>query len=235
MPIRNYCKKCRTEVNPGEVCPNCGAKLNKAGEGLRWNDERTPVSDWFSWNAFLRVIVPVIALIMLSVLVFEGLTEGAAGIQRVLAQDFFAVLLFVLGLMVLATMALLCLMGRESVRCVLDARGAHAFILLRNARPVQLRLRMLTPQTLESLKDNAPIAIADGYTLVKRTDIAWTDIQRMRCWPETRTLLFYRPRWWLALAMHCDEAVYADALEWTEKKLGRRKGVLKPKKQKRKA
>ena len=58
MALTAYCKKCAREVEPGAVCPYCGTKLGKTAAHAAWCLERTPVKDWMSWNAVMRVLLP---------------------------------------------------------------------------------------------------------------------------------------------------------------------------------
>lgn len=59
MPLVNYCKKCGAEVPLGESCIYCSKKLTRTGEQISFGTITSPVKEWFSWNAFLRVILPV--------------------------------------------------------------------------------------------------------------------------------------------------------------------------------
>ena len=93
MPQRNYCKKCKREVPSGSQCSLCGAKLTKAGERLSFGMVHRPVEDWFSWNAVLRLIVPVIALVVARLLLNEQLNHwhwlGVAVVMAGLAVHVF--------------------------------------------------------------------------------------------------------------------------------------------------
>ena len=80
MPLVNYCRKCRTETPLGESCPYCGGKLAKTGEQLSFGIIRTPVTDWFSWNDVLRVMLPAWLVALVAVLAAEASATGAAGV-----------------------------------------------------------------------------------------------------------------------------------------------------------
>ena len=147
MLIHNYCKKCKAEVPTGEVCSHCGTKLTKTGERLSWTRTRVPVRDWFSWNAMLRIVVPVIIIILAATIAIEAIANGAAGVQAIFVQGFFWMLMSVLGLLILATLVLLLLQGSEVVRYVLDAKAAHAYTCLQEPKPLQMYTRLLTKQT----------------------------------------------------------------------------------------
>ena len=220
----NWCKKCKAEVPQGESCPYCGAKLTKTGERLSLGSERVPVRDWFAWNAILRVIVPVLGLVLLLTVVLEAILEGAAGVQAVFVQGFFGTLLAALGIILLVVLALLLLQGRESVHDVLDAHGVHQYVYLRQPSAVQLYARLLTPTAVAAI-DAGEQAI-DGLTLIRATHLTWADVKRVRFWLETNTILFYRPKYWQAMAVRCSPDEYEAAEMLARKKLARNRKAL---------
>lgn len=226
MPVTNYCKKCKAEVSVGDTCPRCGGKLPKTGERLSFVAERTLVYDWFSWNAMLRVVVPVVGVVLLVTVLIEGFLEGVAGVQSVFVQGFFWTLMSALGVLLLLTLCLLLLQGREVVRYVLDGKGVHAYTCLKQPHPLQLYARLMTPQAVEALQAEAPEEIGEGLTLIRRADLSWAEIKRARFWPETRTILLYNPSFWQALCILCGEAEYVEAEAYICKKLARNKGAL---------
>jgi hypothetical protein len=211
MPLVNYCRKCKTEVPDAGVCPRCGGRLTRAGERLSFGRERMPVTDWFAWNAVLRVATPVLALVLAATVAAEAFTEGAAGVRAVFLQGFFSTLLVALGTILLATLAALLTQGRETVRYALDKTGAHVYTYLRSPARLRLFARLLTPRTLRKLQAEAPEAAKDGLVFVHRADFAWADTRRAQFWPETRTILLYRSRWWQAVYIRCGEADYGEA------------------------
>lgn len=232
MPWMNYCKKCKAEVPPGEICPRCGSRLTRSGERYCFGGERLPVTDWFSWNAMLRVGVPGIGLALLATVILEAFTEGAYGVQAVFVQGFFWTLMGTLGMLLLATLCLLMAQGRETVRYVLDAQGAHAFTYLRKPKPWRLYARFTAPQAAKALQADAPDRSAEGLSAVRRADLLWKDTKRVAFWPETHTILFYRPRWWQVLSIRGDEREYAEAVEIVRKRLARNPKALREKKKK---
>jgi hypothetical protein len=209
MPLVNYCKKCKAEVPDAGVCLRCGGKLTKAGQRLSFTVERNPVRDWFAWNAMLRVVVPVFALVLLSTVAAEALTEGAAGVRAVFIQGFFWTLLTAFGAVALFTLLILLLQGRETSRYALDGKGAHAVTCLRSPKPFRLYARLLGLQAVGTLREEAPEACGDGLTPVKRADLAWADARRAQFWSETHTILLYHPKWWQAMRLSCGESEYA--------------------------
>ena len=45
-------------MDAGEVCPFCGTRLGKNAAHAAWCVERSPLKDWMSWNAVMRVLLP---------------------------------------------------------------------------------------------------------------------------------------------------------------------------------
>lgn len=226
MPVTNYCRKCKADAPMGEVCPRCGGKLTKTGERLSIEIKRIPVTDWFSWNAMLRIVVPVVALVLFTTVLLEGLAEGAAGVQAVFVQGFFWTLMGAFGLLLLFTLCLLLLQGREVVRYTLDAKGAHAYTYVPEHRVLPLYARMATPQAVAALQADVPEANPPGMMYIKRADVLWADTKRARFWPETQTILLYRPSFWQVLCIRCDVADYEEAEAFVLKKLNRNKAAL---------
>lgn len=226
MPYSNYCKKCNAETPVSESCPRCGTKLTRAGERLSLTVERVPVRDWFSWNTMLRVVVPVIGVVLLATVLAEAIAEGGQGVQAVFVQGFFWTLLGALGLMLLFTLVLLSLQGRETVRYVLDGKGAHAYVYVKGTSAVPLYARLTTPQAAAALQQDAPEPMA-GYHFVRRVDIAWAQVRRVGFWPETHTILLYQPSFWLALCIRAGQGVYAEAEAHVRKKAPKRKRARK--------
>lgn len=229
MPYTNYCKKCNAETQSAETCPRCGAKLAKATERLAFTVERVPVRDWFSWNAMLRVVVPVIGLVLLATVLTEAFARGGQGVQSVFVQGFFWTLLGALGFLLLIILVLLGLQGREVVRYVLDGRGAHAYVYLRDPKPIRFYARLTTPQAAEALQAAVPEAMA-GCRFIRRSDIAWAQVRRIGFWHETNTILLYRPSYWLALCIRCTEGGFGEAQAHVLKKTPRKKRARKRRK-----
>ena len=210
MPLMNYCKKCKAEVPSGDACPFCGAKLTKTGERLSFGGEHIPVRDWFCWNAMLRIVVPVIALVLLLTIVIEGALDGMRGIASVFLQGFFLTLLAVFGVLLLCTWLALALQRRDWVHFVLDAKGVHAFTYLKEPTKAALRVRLLNEETIARLQAENEDQLVEGLTLICRSELAWTDVKRVRFWAEASTVLFFRPRWWQAMYVRCSAEEFAD-------------------------
>ena len=225
MPLQNYCRKCAREVSVGDACPHCGAKLTKTGERLSFQRRSIPVRDWFAWNRMLRVTVPVIGLILSVTVVLEGIAEGADGIRNVFLQGFFGTLLAVFGWLLLATFLLLSLQGEEMIRYVLDTKGIHVYTLMNHPGLLPLYARMTTPAAVETLSAATNDATTDAWRTVRRVELPWSSVRRVRLWPETDTILLYHPTWWQAVYIRCDAQDYEDALAYLQKKIGKKKAL----------
>ena len=86
MPLTSYCKKCARDVPVGERCPHCGSKLAANTVRLAWCVDHAPLRDWMSWNAVMRVALPVLMLALVLALVIEGVTGGVAGIEAIIRE-----------------------------------------------------------------------------------------------------------------------------------------------------
>lgn len=226
MPQRNYCKKCKREVPSGSQCTFCGAKLTKAGERLSFGVVHRPAEDWFSWNAVLRLIVPVIVLVCLATLFIEAAVEGANGVQSMFVQGFFWTMMGVLGLGLLVTLILLLLQGRREILYTLDSKGAHACVCLRNAGRVQLGAHMMTRQSAEALRQSLPEELEPSMTPVRHADLAWANVARAQLWREKHTILLYHPTWWQAMVIRCPAIEYEAAVEYVNHKVRTKKRAV---------
>ena len=223
MPMVNFCKKCKAEVPAGEQCPHCLGRLTRSGERLSFGLVRVPVRDWFSWNQALRVMLPTLGLVAAATLLMEGAVSGSRGIQALFLQGFFWTLMGVLGLMLLAMLTLLTAQGKETVRFVFDRDGIHAYTYLNRPSALRLYSRFLTWASMNAMQKEE--LSMEGYHLVKRVDVLWTDIKRVRFWKENRQILLFKPAWWQALSVTCPLHEYEAAEAFLRKKLGRNKKV----------
>ena len=219
MPLTNYCKKCSQDVPMGETCPRCGARLTRAGERLTWTVVRVPVKDFFSWNAMLRVVVPVMALVLGGTALMEALARGSQGVQNVFVQGFFWIMLFMLGIFLALTWLILWLQGQETVRYILDAKGVHTRVTLQKPTPIRLYARFTTPLALEALAAQGSESMTDGMPCIRKTDTAWAQIRRFAQWPETRTVILFSPAYWSVAHLLCpSQEAYEQALAYVQKK-----------------
>lgn len=223
MPLVNYCRKCKTETPPGEACAYCGGKLAKSGERLSFGVVRTPVKDWFEWNRILRVGLPVLALVFVMVVLGELSASGVEGLIALFRQGFMTAMLEMLGGLLALTGLLLWLQGPEKVHYVLNKDGVRACVYLREGDPLPLYARFLSKRALETLavgEDGLP-----DLMLIRRVNIPWQALKRVRVWREGSVVLFFRPAYWQALAMRCPPGELASAEAYVRAKVKRLKGV----------
>lgn len=115
--------------------------------------------------------------------------------------------------------------GYGKVHYVLDKQGVHARTYLHDPGPVQLYARFITPEAVERLAATDDRPPLDGLTLVRRVTLPWSAVRRVRIWREGGAMLFFRPRFWQALAMRCPIGSLEEAEAFARKKLKRFKGV----------
>ena len=223
MAIANYCQKCAVETPTGESCPYCGGKLSKTNERFSFGVTRRPVRDWFEWNRYLRVGLPVLGVIFLAAVLGEGFAAGGAGVLRLFQRGFAGTMLALLAGLLLIVFALLWLQGVENVHYVLDREGVKAYTYLRDARPFRLYARFLTPAAVRGLAEEKHAL--PGLTLVRRTILPWEALRRVRVWREGSTLLFFRPAFWQVLAAVCPVFDLPQAEAWVRAKVKRYKTV----------
>ncbi len=226
VPKANYCRKCKAEVPSGESCPYCGGKLTQTGERISFGSVITPVRDWFAWNGLLRLGLTPLAIICVIVPVAELISGGINGFAALIGSGFLWTVLCALALMLLAILVLLILQGREHVHYVIDKDGVRALCYLIEPRIWQLYARFITPAAVSALAQSGDNL--EGFTLVRRISLPWSEIRRLRFWREDVTLLFYRPSFWLALAMRCPPDDFALAEAYARKKLKRFKNASIP-------
>lgn len=219
--MMNYCRKCKREVPLGDACPFCSGKLSKTNERLSFWMGRVPVRDWFAWNQALRVALPVLGIVAGLVLLLEGALSGGRGIEALFLQGFFWTLVTALGAMLLVMLLVFWAQGPESVHFTLDKEGVHADTHLDRPTALRLYARFLSSQAVEKLAgEEGTVA---GAALVRRAEIRWQDVRRVRCWRETRQLLFFRPSFWQVMVVTCPPALYPEAEAYVRKKLSRNK------------
>ena len=76
-----YCKKCNMDVPEGEACPVCGKTPPASSMRVAWMYARQRALDWMSWNAVMRIAVPVLSAATALGLVLELLLGGGAGVR----------------------------------------------------------------------------------------------------------------------------------------------------------
>ena len=220
MALTAYCKKCRMEVEPGEICPRCGTRLGKTAAHAAWCVERVPVRDWMYWNGVMRILLPAALAIVILVLLPEGIIGGVEAVERMMAGVFPAALGIILATVLLLTLLVFAAQGPELSDFVVDSRGIHETRYLPEPTPLKLALRM---------KSQALAAEAEGGVVrLGERNLAWKDVARVQIWPEKCMILYYSPAWWLRAAVVCTPFSMEDVMELTREKIGRKKKVRLP-------
>lgn len=222
MPLTAYCKKCARDVEMGETCPHCGGKLPRNAARVAWCVDHDPVRDWMCWNAAMRIILPISALVLALILLTEGLAGGVSGIQRLLEGGLLLTLLGLLLLVLVLLLLTLMLQGEDVLDCVVDNKGLHIQQYLPQPTPLKLLLRLKSPALLQQYDPQ------EGILLISQKELAWKDVARVQLWPEKTIILFYAPAWWMRLALPCTPFTYMDCMDYIREKLGRKKSVLLP-------
>lgn len=222
MPITAYCKKCARDVSPGERCPHCGGKLAKSAIRVAWCAEHHPVSDWITWNAAMRILLPLAGMVFLLVLLLEAMAGGFQAVDDLLRGG---LLFALLGLLIIVAAVLLLafiLQGEDLQDCVVDGRGIHIQQYLPQPTALKLLLRLKSPALMQQYDP------AEGILLISQKELLWKDIARVQLWPEKTLILFYAPAWWMRLALPCTPFTYEDCFTFIQEKLGKKKGVTLP-------
>ena len=222
MALTAYCKKCGREVEAGEVCPFCGTRLGKTSAHVVWCEEVTPVRDWMSWNAVLRVLLPAVLAVLLLILLLEGFSGGMAAVERLLASGLLVTLAILLGTALALVMLILLLQGPELADYTVDNRGIHETRYLPNPTAVKLLTRLKSPALAREAQGRVPV-VKTG-----ERSIAWRDVARVQLWPEKCMVLIYAPSWWMRIAVACTPFTWDDTLGIIRNKLGKKKKVLLP-------
>ena len=224
MALTAYCKKCAREVDAGEVCPFCGTRLGKNAAHAAWCVERTPVRDWMSWNALMRILLPAALVILLLVLLAEGISGGIGAVEKMLVSGFPVVLLILFGTILVMAFAALLLQGKELTDYVVDNRGIHEIHYLPDPTPLRLITRLKSP----SLMKNAEQGRKTTVLKLGEKDLPWKNVARVQLWPEKCMVLYYAPGWWLRIAVVCTPFIWDDVMALTKEKLGRKKKIRLP-------
>ena len=224
MAITAYCKKCARDVPPGETCPRCGGKLPKSSLRVAWCVDHAPVRDWMSWNAAMRLLLPLTGVILLIVLLLEALAGGAPAVEALLRGGLVFTLLMLLTVIALFLLLVFILQGEDVQDCAVDGSGVHIQTYLQDPTPMKLLLRLRSPSLMAQLDPEDPAPLL----LINRQEIAWRDVARVQLWPEKRLVLLYAPAWWMRVAIPCTALTWEDALSFITEKLGRKKNVALP-------
>lgn len=225
MPLVNYCRKCKAEVPLGESCQYCGGKLTQTGEMISFGVVKAPVKEWFAWNSLLRVALPVLALVTVTVLMAEAAAAGQAGVIALIEQGFLETMLGVLGLTLLLIWMVLSLQGVENVHVLLDRQGVHIRTYLPEGNRLSMAAHFVSEQAAEKLAAEDDRPPLEGLVLVRRVTLPWAAVKRVRIWREGSAVLFFRPAFWMAAAVRCPFSEMPEAEAFVRKKLKRQKKV----------
>lgn len=229
MPLVNYCRKCKAETPLGETCPYCGGKLAQTGEQISFGLLRRPERDWFAWNNLLRVALPALLLVFVIVVAAEGAAAGAQGVTALLTGGFLHTMLVMLAVLLAAIWLVFRLQGAESVHVVLDRQGVQVRAYVQQGNALSLYARFLSEQTVEKLAAEDERPALEGLTLVRRIVLPWNEIRRVRIWREGSAILFFRPAFWQAAAVHVPVNELEEAEAYVRKKMKRnRKAKVQP-------
>ena len=223
MPLVNYCRKCKAETPLGESCPYCGGKLAQTGEQISFGLLRRPDRDWFAWNDFLRIVLPVWVLVFVIVIAAEGAGTGANGIIALMQGGFLRIMLGLLAAVLAGIWVVLRLQGPESVHVVLDKQGVQVRTYVQEGNASAVYARFLSMQSLEKLAETDERPSLEGLSLVRRISLPWSEIRRVRIWREGSTILFFRPALWQAAAVNVPVNELETAEEFVRKKMKRNK------------
>lgn len=201
LPLVKYCKKCRSEVEPEEICPLCGAKLPKSSLTLTFDRNHTPVKDWFCWNNLLRIALPASLLLIGAVLLAEWVAGGGEAVMKLLGGSFLPIVAALMCILLLIGYIMLCMQGREQVHYAMDKVGIHAWTYLDKPTNMQLYARFLTPEAIRRLEEDE--RALPGLTLIRHQYLPWKQIRRANFWKENAALLLYRPAWWQVMTVYC--------------------------------
>ena len=224
VALTAYCKKCRREVEPGELCPVCGSRLGKNAAHAAWCVERSPVGDWMSWNAVMRILLPAALGALLLALMLEGIAGGVDAVERLFSSGLPAVLGILLGTAVVIVFLVLLLQGKELNDYVVDSRGIHETRYLTGPTPLKLLCRLQPPGMMKQVNADGAVPILK----LSERHLPWREVARVQLWPEKAMVLFYAPVWWLRLPVRCTPFTWEDTLSLIREKLGKKKKVLLP-------
>lgn len=223
MPLVNYCRKCRAETPLGETCPYCGGKLSQTSEQISFGLLQRPEKEWFAWNNLLRVAMPVWVLVVVFIVAAEGTAAGAEGVIALIQGGFLRTMLGLLAAVLAGIWLVLRLQGAESVHVVLDKQGVQVRTYVQEGSNVPLYARFLSEQAIDKLASEDERPALEGLTLVRRISLPWNQIRRVRIWREGSTILFFRPLFWQAAAVHVPVTELEQAEEYVRKKMKRNK------------
>lgn len=229
MPKVNYCKSCHCEAPLVEICPYCGKKLTKTNVRIVFESTNRPVSDWFCWSAYLRILLPVWAVVLVLPIVLEFAQKGVNGVARLFQDGFLILALGLLIFFLLLILILLILQGEEIISYIIDKDGLQERCFLYHPKKINITSRFVSDETVWNLSESEEQQPLEGMILVRRTIIPWEKIRKVNCWKMGSIFLVYRPKFWRILTIHCPEGEYQEAEEYIRSKLkSKPKAVVLP-------
>ena len=197
---------------------------------------RRPVREWFAWNAVLRVALPVWLLVLVVVVAAEAAAAGAQGAVLLLQGGFLRTMFMLLAALLAVVWLILQCQGVESVHVALDKQGVQVRTYVQEGRTMALYARFLAEAAAEKLAAEDERPALPGLVLVKRIQLPWNEISRVRIWREGCAILFFRPSLWQAAAVQVPVNELASAEEYVRKKMKRnKKAKIQPAIRKKKA
>ncbi len=156
-----YCKKCNMDVPEGEACPVCGKTPPASSMRVAWMYARQRVLDWMSWNAVMRIAVPVLSAATALGLVLELLLGGGAGVRQLLNSGFLCVMGMLLLFVAAVTLLVFALGGADELYCVVDSRGFHVRTALPGANRVKLWMHGKSAALMDTADTNGRVILSE--------------------------------------------------------------------------
>ncbi len=223
MALTSYCKKCAREVPAGEICPVCGSRLGKTSAHAVWCVQLTPVKDWMSWNAVMRILLPAGLAALILILGLEWISGGPGAVEKLLGGGLLTTLAILLGTAMVVVLLIFVLQGTELADFTVDNRGIHEVRYLPHPTALRLMVRLKSPGMITQAAGSTVPVVRLG-----EKSIAWKDVARVQLWPEKCMALIYAPKWWMRTAVMCTPFTWEDTMELMRSKLGKKKKVLLP-------
>ena len=184
---------------------------------------RRPVKEWFAWNHILRIALPVWLLVWVVVVAAEGAAAGTEGVIALINGGFLRTMGSLLAMLLAVVWLTLRLQGVESVHVVLDKQGVQVRTYVQEGNATALYTRFVSEAAAEKLAAEDERPELPGLVLVRRVQLPWNEIRRVRIWREGCTILFFRPSLWQAAAVQLPVGELAGAEEYVRKKMKRNK------------
>ena len=183
---------------------------------VTWSVGHRPLTDWNTWNALMRFLLPAIALVFVAACVLETISGGLAALTALLSGTFPSTLLLLVLILSVLYALVLFLQGPDVLNYRVDGKGFHISCLLPRPTP----LRLLARARSADLKSGE-----DGLVPISHLDIAWNEVSRVQLWPGKTTLLIYRRSAFVAAALHCTPFAFPAVTDQITKRLGKKKHV----------